>query len=184
MEKLIGRSAESQLLKDALVSNEAELIAVYGRHRIGKTFLIRQVYDQHIVFEMTGLQQASMAKQLQIFSTDLGNAMGVKLPLALPKDWIAAFESLKQYLSPLLKDPKRKRVIFFDEFPWIHTQRSGFLQAFDHFWNSWCTKHDNLVVVICGSAASWMIRHIINNKGGLHNALHLLLFPLTKLKPI
>lgn len=171
-EKLIGRSAEVRLLKDALMSTEAELIAVYGRHGVGKTFLIRQVYAQQTVFEMTGLQQSTTAQQLKIFAGSLGEVVGLNMPLKVPADWITAFELLKQYLRPILKDSKEKKVVFFDEFPWISSHRSGFLQAFDPFWNSWCSKQDNLVVVICGSAASWMIRHIINNKGGLHNRGH------------
>lgn len=168
-EKLVGRTDEIRLLNDLLITKEAELVAVYGRRRVGKTFLIRRVYGKHIIFEMSGLQHATTAEQIKIFTNELRESMGLTMSLAVPEDWIEAFELLKQYLRPLLKDRKQKKVIFFDEFPWIHSPRSGFLQAFDHFWNSWCTKQDNLVVIICGSVASWMIRHIINNKGGLHN---------------
>lgn len=181
MEKIIGRSSEIIQLTEALASKEAELIAIYGRRRIGKTFLVRNVYKNEMVFEMTGLQLAGTRDQLRIFSRDLGQSMGLTVPLAVPIDWIEAFELLKQYVSPLLKDRKRKKVLFFDEFPWIHTHRSGFLQAFDHFWNSWAVKQDNLIVVICGSAASWMIRNIIKNKGGLHNRIthRIALMPFT-----
>ncbi|TCS90215.1 hypothetical protein EDD80_101414 [Anseongella ginsenosidimutans] len=107
--------------------------------------------------------------------------MGSAVPLSVPSDWIEGFDLLKHYVGLQLKDRKKKKVLFFDEFPWIHTHRSGFLQAFDHFWNSWATKQDNLIIVICGSAASWMIRNIIKNKGGLHNRIthRIALMPFT-----
>ena len=99
--------------------------------------------------------------------------------LAIPSNWVMAFNTLKSFLEPKLST--QKAVVFFDEFPWIHTQKSNFLQAFDHFWNSWGSRHPNLKVVICGSAASWMIQNVLNNKGGLHNRVteHIQLAPFT-----
>lgn len=89
--------------------------------------------------------------------------------MVAPANWIEAFHVLQENLGQKLR--KEKSVIFFDEFPWIHTAKSGFLTAFEHFWNAWASKQKNLVVVICGSAASWMIQNIVNNKGGLHNRI-------------
>ena len=179
MEKLVGRIQEKKILEDVLASAEAELIAIYGRRRIGKTFLIRSVYEKYIKFESIGVHNATMQEQLEGFSFALKKAIESPLDIAVPKTWGAAFHSLENILNPIIK--KGKAVIFFDEFPWMHTQKSNFLTAFEHFWNSWASKHSNLTVVICGSAASWMIRNIVNNKGGLHNrvSIRLRLLPFT-----
>lgn len=168
-EKLVGRDTEKKILQDALLSKEAELIVVYGRRRVGKTFLIRRVYEGKILFEISGIHQAKLGEQLENFSLCLQKASGSPLPHAMPTNWLWAFAMLQQYLET--KTNKEKVVLFFDEFPWLHGQKSGFLQAFEHFWNTWASRQANLVVVICGSAASWMINNIIHNKGGLHNRI-------------
>lgn len=179
MEKLVGRVEEKKILKNAWSSSGAELIAVYGRRRIGKTFLIRSVFEKHIRFEFTGTHSKTMGEQLEGFSFALKKAINSPVNLAIPKTWAAAFHALENSLEAAVK--KEKIVIFFDEFPWIHTQRSNFLTAFEHFWNNWASKHANLTVVICGSAASWMIRNIVNNRGGLHNrvTIRIRLLPFT-----
>jgi AAA+ ATPase superfamily predicted ATPase len=164
---VIGRKEEKEILSDLIDSPDAELVAVYGRRRVGKTFLIRNVLEKQLVFEYSGIHNASLDQQLENFSQAMTIASRNTAPLAKPDSWIAAFKILTDYLTPLIK--KQKKVIFFDEFPWIHTPRSGFMQAFEHFWNMWASKQRNLVVIICGSAAAWMIEQVINNKGGLHN---------------
>ncbi|HTD92473.1 MAG TPA: ATP-binding protein [Chitinophagaceae bacterium] len=169
MEKLTGREIERTLLEKALVSKEAELIALYGRRRVGKTFLIRSVYKEQMAFEFTGIHEASFIDQLENFTISLQKAFKSPAPLAIPGSWLKAFNLLQQYLSN--RKEKKKSVIFFDEFPWIHTPRSGFLQAFEHFWNTWASRQPGLIVVICGSAASWMIENIVRNRGGLHNRI-------------
>lgn len=167
MEQLVGRIQEKKILENSLATPGAELIAVYGRRRIGKTFMIRSVYEKYLAFEFTGVHNAKMKEQLENFSIALKKAMGSPVDLAIPGSWIAAFHSLENFLTPIVV--KKKAVIFFDEFPWIHTQKSNFLKAFEHFWNSWASRYPNLTVVICGSAASWMINNIVDNRGGLHN---------------
>lgn len=167
MEKLVGRKEEKKILENALASSSAELIAIYGRRRIGKTFLVRSAYEKQMVFEFTGVNNASMAEQLEGFSFALKKAMNSPADLAIPKSWAAAFNTLENYLATVIK--KQKAVIFFDELPWLHTPKSNFLKAFEHFWNSWASRYANVKIVICGSAASWMIKNIVDNKGGLHN---------------
>jgi len=169
METLIGRQAEKKVLTDIFTSGNPELVAIYGRRRVGKTFLIRSEYGGHIIFEFSGIHSASLNTQLQNFTNAMQAATGSPVPLATPTNWLQAFHQLQGILEPTLK--QKRSVIFFDEFPWAHSARSGFLEAFEHFWNSWCTKQVNLVVVICGSAAAWMIRNVVNNKGGLHNRI-------------
>ena len=169
IQKLIGREPEILSLQEAMVSPRAELIAVYGRRRVGKTFLIRTVYEQNIVFELTGLKDANLADQLENFSDTLTATFKPPIPLERPIKWMQAFRQLTHFIET--DNRADKKVIFLDEFPWLDTPKSGFLQAFDHFWNNWASRQSNLIVVICGSAASWMIQNIVRNKGGLHNRL-------------
>ncbi|WP_343305140.1 ATP-binding protein [Chitinophaga niabensis] len=166
MESIIGREQEKTLLSRIERSGEAELVAIYGRRRVGKTFLIRNFFHKQLAFEFSGIHNASLDQQLENFSDALTKAAG-SLPLAKPASWIQAFRMLTDYITPLIK--KKRRVIFLDEFPWIHTPRSGFMQAFENFWNTWASKQNNLIVIICGSAAAWMIQKVINNRGGLYN---------------
>lgn len=179
MEKLVGRVKEKKTLEGALASNRAELIAIYGRRRVGKTFLVRSVYEKHIAFEFTGLLNGKMGEQLENFGHSMTRATNSPGKLAAPTSWSAAFVMLENFLTPILK--KKRVVVFLDEFPWINTRKSNFLRSFDYFWNAWATKQPNLTVVICGSAASWMIQNIVRSVGGLHNRItHLIpLSPFT-----
>lgn len=169
MEKLIGRDAEKKILKETIDSGEPELIALFGRRRVGKTFLIRQYMEKELIFEFVGTRDAKLDEQLENFKKALGKAVANDKLYQTPDNWPDALDQLSHYLTPKLA--ARKAVVFLDEFPWLNTHKSGFLPAFDHWWNSWGNKQNNLVVVICGSAASWMIQNIVNNKGGLHNRI-------------
>lgn len=166
MQKLVGRNHEIEILNNALASNHSELIAVYGRRRVGKTFLIRSVYKNHIQFEFSGINKAPFKQQLLSFHLTISEKMK---GFQQPQSWIEAFHQLKQYIGSL--KTKTKKVIFIDEFPWLDTRKSNFLAAFDSFWNSYASQRDDLIVVVCGSAAAYMIKKIIRNKGGLHNRL-------------
>lgn len=164
---ITGRITEQKILAAKLATTEPELIAVYGRRRVGKTYLVRTFCKDNIAFEFTGIHQANMKTQLENFSQTLQLTTKSALALAIPTNWLQAFMMLDTYLHTL---PSGKpAVIFFDEFPWIETHKSGFLQAFDHWWNTSASKRSHFKVIICGSAASWMIDKIINNRGGLHN---------------
>jgi AAA+ ATPase superfamily predicted ATPase len=165
MEKIIGRDKEQIQLKRILQSKDAELVAVYGRRRVGKTFLIRNFFVKDLLFELSGIHNATLDQQLENFTIAISKSSGFNL--ARPGSWLQAFNMLENYLTPIIK--KQKKVIFFDEFPWINSPRSGFLQAFENFWNVWASRQNNIVVVLCGSAAAWMIQNVINNRGGLHN---------------
>lgn len=164
--KVAGRSQEISLLKDLLQKDNAEFVAVYGRRRIGKTYLIRQVYTTNIVFECSGLHQKEFSQQLENFWLTLTEFD--KKPKPMPKTWLQAFAQLKSYLNEL---GDGKKVVFLDEISWFETPRSGFLAALDNFWNQYCTKRDDIILVICGSAASWIIQKVINDRGGLHNRI-------------
>lgn len=165
--KLLGRENEQKIFKHCIQSSESKLVAVYGRRRVGKTFLIRKYFKDQIRFEVSGLFGGDMKDQLAHFTQTLARSGYYPASISAPKSWMAAFEMLGLYVSAM-KD-KRKKVIFIDELPWFDTPRSKFLMAFTNFWNAYCTKREDMLVVICGSAASWMIQNIVQNKGGLHN---------------
>ena len=163
---LVGRKVEQAELSPALGSGRPELIAIYGRRRVGKTYLIRTFFAPQLCFEITGMRDASKARQLEMFARVLQSATGYRHQT--PEGWSEAFQELTRYLEERLSDGQRK-VVFFDELPWLASRRSGFLPSFEHFWNSWGSRQHNLIVVICGSAASWMIAKVLHQKGGLHN---------------
>lgn len=165
MEKIVGRELEQKQLKKIIESSDPELLAIYGRRRIGKTYLIRNAYEKQLLFELSGVHNATLNQQLEVFGNAMSRATG--FPITTPSNWTQAFTLLIEYIKPLIKN--EKKVIFIDEFPWLHTPRSGFMQAFENFWNMWASKEKNIVIVICGSAAAWMIKNVINNKGGLYN---------------
>jgi len=169
MGKLIAREREQEILEKTLTSDEAEFVAVYGRRRVGKTFLVREFYRKRMCFEMTGVHDASLQEQLTNFAFALGQSMRVAVQPAPPRNWQDAFQQLITFLQTLA--PDRKRVVFFDELPWLASRRSGFLSALEHFWNAWASKHSHLIVVVCGSAASWMLDKVIHQRGGLHNRI-------------
>ena len=166
---LIGRNKEITLLNDALKSNKPELIVVYGRRRVGKTYLVRQVYDNKICFEISGLHEGKLTDQLENFYRIINSKMSKTKTTSTPKGWQEAFGLLIDYLETL--DNNNKKVLFFDEFPWLATSKSKFLMSFENFWNSYASRRNDLVVIICGSAASYMVSKIIRNKGGLHNRI-------------
>lgn len=166
---LVGRARERDELQRALTSPRAELVAVFGRRRVGKTFLIREAYRDHLAFELVGMHDAPLAHQLQAFALALALASSAAAPLAPPATWYQAFDQLAAHLTARLARRKRKLVVFLDEVPWLASRRSHFLSAFEHFWNGWASRQARLVVVICGSAASWMLHKVVRERGGLHN---------------
>lgn len=163
--KLVGRKAEIEVLNEALRSDEAEMISIIGRRRVGKTFLVQEVYQNHLDFEISGIQNAEGNQQLRNFRERLIDFFPAS-DIQLPSDWLDAFFILTRLLKE--KGKQEKMVVFFDEVPWMATHKSGFLKGLSYFWNSWAVR-ENIVVVLCGSAASWMINKVLRNKGGLHN---------------
>lgn len=166
--EIVGRVREKRNLEKLRRSKEPELLALYGRRRVGKTFLIRNYFGEgETYFELTGQHRASRQQQLENFAEAFGAAFLRGHPLATPPSWNRALGTLAQELDN--RKPSGKVVLFFDELPWLAARKSGFLQAFDYFWNSWGTKQNQLLVIVCGSATSWVIENIVHSKGGLHN---------------
>ncbi len=165
---LVGRDRERKILASALSSSDPELVALYGRRRIGKTFLVRQELGRDVCFELTGMHGVGLETQLRNFAGALGDALNMGIAPAVPSNWLEAFRQLRVMLEGLPKRG-RKRVVFLDELPWLASRRSGFFSAFEHFWNSWASTRRDLVVIVCGSAASWMVKQLLRARGGLHN---------------
>ncbi len=168
--KFIGREKEKEVLQEALHSQGAEMVAVIGRRRVGKTFLIKAVYEASFIFEITGLQDAPVEKQLDHFNFTLAKYAQSDIPIEKADSWLDAFRLLTLVLKKNLEQVEGKKVVFFDELPWLAKNGSGFLSGLDFFWNSWAVNQ-NIVVVVCGSAASWMIQTLVNNTGGLYNRI-------------
>jgi len=167
--EISGRHIEKEKFNESLNSHRSELIAIYGRRRIGKTYLIREYFSKNMLFSFSGLRDGAKQNQIENFMIEL-RAISNKFRDSKHENWLQAFDLLKQYLKGI-KETKKKKVIFIDEFSWIAAPKSKFLMDFEYFWNSYCTKRDDLIVVICGSAASYMVQKIIKNKGGLHNRI-------------
>ena len=165
MKGVIGRKAEIQRLIEFVDSGKTELLAVYGRRRVGKTFLIKRFFKEKFTFYFSGAENATKKQQLFNFTTALNTYSGVENPLA--DNWQVAFVQLEQYLRKV--KTKGRKVIFIDELPWLDNAKSGFLSAFEYFWNTYASAQKEIFFVICGSATSWIMNKIIKNRGGLHN---------------
>lgn len=167
MAVIVGRKQEQKELRRLYESDEPEMVVVYGRRRVGKTYLVNQVFDSvGFTFKITGLYKSQLPQQLENFNLALKEYSG-KDSWPQPKSWMEAFEQLKEYL----KDSKtgRKRVLFFDELPWMDTKGSRFLKAFEWFWNGWGSAQEDLLLIVCGSATNWIINKLFKHKGGLYN---------------
>ncbi|HWJ36359.1 MAG TPA: ATP-binding protein [Steroidobacteraceae bacterium] len=172
MIKFVGRKIEREKIHAALTSSDPELVAVWGRRRVGKTFLIRygrEPVADHFM-EITGQRNGALKVQLKHFSDSLSKAFHQGIALSTPATWDDAFQHLAISLAAIPMDGK-PITLFFDEAPWLDARRSGFLDAFEYFWNTIGVKNERLKVFVCGSAASWIINKIVNGKGGWHRRI-------------
>ena len=180
---ITGRKKEIDALEKLYRSGKSEFVAIYGRRRVGKTFLVKEVFKERFTFCHTGLSPVEgkrnmMRDQLQAFHYSLLRA-GADEESPCPETWIEAFYRLEKLLSQRT-DVKRK-VVFFDELPWMDTARSGFVTALEHFWNGWVAGRSDIMLVVCGSSTSWILNNLVNNNGGLYDRLtyEIKLFPFT-----
>lgn len=170
---IVGRKREMEELRNLYESNKAEFVAIYGRRRVGKTFLVKEMFQDKMTFYHSGLspfdkeRKISMRDQLEAFYASL-QRYGME-ESSCPKSWMEAFRLLGELLDQI--DDGKRQLIFIDELPWMDTPRSKFLMAFEHFWNTWGAWHDRVMLIVCGSATSWMLDNLINSKGGLYDRL-------------
>ncbi len=165
MRPLVGRVTDLVTFQELYNSGKSEFVAVYGRRRVGKTFLIRSAFEGKITFQATGLSNATLIQQLTNFNLELRSVIPEHI-YTPANDWISAFQQLRLFLE---SSQSPRKVVFIDELPWFDTPKSGFISALEHFWNSWASARNDILLIVCGSAASWIINKLINNKGGLHN---------------
>ncbi len=162
--RMIGRQNELAVLEDCRVADRSRLVVVYGRRRVGKTFLIREAFDYRFTFTHTGLENGSYREQLAAFWNELRRQCGASCPI--PRNWMEAFEALKDALAASTDE---RKTVFIDELPWMDTKNSGFIKAVEAFWNGWASARKDVVMVVCGSAAAWMTKKVLHNRGGLFN---------------
>ena len=162
---IIGRKAEQEILRQRIESDAPEFIAIYGRRRIGKTYLVRHYFNDTFSFYATGIYEGTKKEQLGEFTRQLTQYSGRKWRIA--KDWFEAFANLRDYLQSIEGDGPI--IVFLDELPWMDTQKSRFIKALEYFWNSWGATNKRLKLIVCGSATTWMRENIISDKGGLYN---------------
>jgi hypothetical protein len=171
--KLIGRDEECNILQTLFDSRRPEFLALYGRRRVGKTFLIRRFFitkDNAIFFNVTGAKNVSMNKQIKHFTRQLSEVFYNDAELRQGKNWDEAFIQLTKAIKQQV--PKDKKVIlFFDELPWMATRNSRLLYSLDYYWNQHWSNDDRIKLIICGSSASWIINKVIKSRGGLHNRI-------------
>ena len=168
MELIIGRQEEIATLNILKNSKKSEFVAVYGRRRVGKTFLIRNVFTEPFSFQLSGVANVGLKQHLTNFHNAFLKISPDDSSLSPPNDWFEAFNRLSLSLE---KQISAKKVIFLDELPWLDTAQSNFVPALEYFWNSWASARTDVLLIVCGSAASWIINQLINNCGGLHNRL-------------
>ena len=181
---MIGRQEQKQIMEDALSTNKSSFVAITGRRRVGKTYLIKQVYQKNMCLSITGIQHASLQAQINNVVQKISEQAKSKLIIGNISTWQDAFLVLKQYLKKLPKN--KKQVIFIDELPWMATTKSNFLQLLAHLWNDYLSQEKHFILVVCGSATSWITQKIINDTGGFHNRvtlpIHLKPFTLKETK--
>ena len=163
---MIGRIDEQRRLREAFESEYSEFVAVYGRRRVGKTFLIREQFNYKFTFQHTGLARTSTREQLQSFQLSLRRQGYKKAPL--PGNWIEAFDMLKDLIE---WSREKRKVVFIDEMPWMDAPRSSFLPALENFWKGFAAARKDVVLIACGSATSWIVKKLLKNKRGLHNRI-------------
>lgn len=170
MQDIIGRERERRILERLYSSEKAEFLAIYGRRRVGKTFLISRFFrNKSIYFEVTGIKGASLGNQLQNFAQELADTFFGGQSQEAPASWQEAFTVLRKQVEKI--DSSQKITIFLDELPWLASARSGFLQALDHLWNRYLSRLPNVILIVCGSAASWILKKIVHDQGGFYGRL-------------
>lgn len=165
---LIARDRERQELLSAYQADESKFIAIYGRRRIGKTYLVRQTFKGMFTFQHAGIFNGTTTEQLYAFHASL-REYGLD-DSSSPSNWLEAFELLKDLIRI---SPAKKKVIFIDELSWMDSGRSDLMKALESFWNGWASARDDILLIVCGSATSWMLSKVVHNKGGLYNRLSL-----------
>ena len=161
---MVGRKKELEVIRDCIEADRSRLVVVYGRRRVGKTFLVREAFDYRFTFTHTGLEKGGLREQLSEFWSSLKRQWNADC--RMPSNWFEAFDLLKDAVE---SSTDSRKTIFIDELPWMDTRNSDFVKAVESFWNGWASARKDVVLVVCGSAAAWMTKKVLQNRGGLFN---------------
>ena len=166
---MIGRKEEQKLLNELVLSDEAEFAVIYGRRRVGKTYLVRETFGNDFFFSYTGVANVNARRQRNVFAKALREHGWTPKDgeAAVPGDWFDAFNALRSLINEA--NPQARLLIFIDEMPWMDNIKSDFIPALENFWNGWASGRKNIKLIACGSASSWITKKIFRNKGGLYN---------------
>ena len=176
---IVGRQTEIEWLEEYVANDRAEFIVLYGRRRVGKTFLVKELFEGRFTFRVTGKDGVSTKEQLANFGYAMNDQLGVEAELS---NWADAFHILRKTLESKEEGTK---LIFIDELPWFDTAKSDFMSALEHFWNDWASYRNDVKLIACGSATSWMLDKVINSRGGLYNRVtHSILLSPFSLKEV
>ena len=169
---MIGRKKEIKLLNEICDLEESSLVAIYGRRRIGKTYLVNHMFKKYrqdcLFFEFTGAYDGDKRGQIDNFIDQVYEWFYVEPSFEI-KSWSDAFRFLKRTIDKEIKkrDSNEKVIVFLDEVPWIdRSNKGGFLSALGYFWNTWCEPRENVVLILCGSNSSWIRDKILKNARG------------------
>jgi AAA+ ATPase superfamily predicted ATPase len=163
---LTGRKSEIAELNEASSSGRPEFVAVYGRRRVGKTFLVKSLFEKDFTFFFTGIANSDRQESLSRFSEAISEYSAAATDV--PKDWFDAFRILRSVLE---RSRRGRKIVFLDELPWMDTPGSNLIKALEYFWNSWASARDEIMLIVCGSAASWVIDKLLNDHGGLYGRI-------------
>ncbi|MBR5360745.1 MAG: AAA family ATPase, partial [Lachnospiraceae bacterium] len=163
---MTGREKESELLEGMLRDDKSHFVAVYGRRRIGKTYLIREVFQSRFTFQHAGVYGGDLKEQIFAFEASIKESGGVSNRKT--RNWMEAFEDLKDLIRV---STEKRKVVFLDELSWMDTRNSDLMMALESFWNGWASARSDIILIICASATSWMLSKVVHNKGGLYNRL-------------
>ncbi len=172
MARIIGRLTQKNLLEEAYNSEIAEFIAVYGRRRVGKTYLVKQLFENKhnedmLFFSTTGIKDAPMKEQTKAFSRRIGDVFYREgAPITIQENWFDTFQMLTEEIH---RCSQKKIILFLDEFPWMSTRGARLIRTLEYFWNQFWSSDSRIKLIVCGSASSWILNNIVNNKGGLYN---------------
>lgn len=159
----IGRENESKILESAYHEKRSVLSVVYGRRRIGKSYLLQHFSKSHPSIYIEGLEKQPTSRQIENFMRALSHHFNDPLILRMKlKAWSEVFDFLTQKIDLNWKN-KSKTLIIFDEFQWMACNQSKLVSYLKNYWdNHW--KNKNVFLILCGSVAHYMVKKVIQSK--------------------
>ncbi len=156
----VGRDYELDQLNTLYKAEGSQLVAVYGRRRVGKSTLVEQLMLHKPNLQFEGLEKVRTKGQIEQFTIDLRHQVADSiLDSVVFANWQAVFEYLTRYFD----ECQEKQLIFFDEFQWMAVGQSKLVSLIKSYWDRYWSKQ-NIMLVLCGSVSSYMIKRVIKSK--------------------